>query len=89
MVMIMTIIANARPLTLQNHSGKMRMMKVSPRGLVVVVAAAIGPLKDLLTIVKRRKLQWYGHVSRSSGLEKNVLQDTVKRGRRQGRQRKR
>ena len=26
---------------------------------------AIGPHKDLLTIVKRRKLQWYGHVSRS------------------------
>ena len=26
---------------------------------------AIGPHEDLLTIVKRRKLQWYGHVSRS------------------------
>ena len=24
---------------------------------------AIGPHEDLLTIVKRRKLQWYGHVS--------------------------
>ena len=30
----------------------------------------IGPYEDLLTIVKRRKLQWYGHVSRSSGLAK-------------------
>ena len=39
-------------------------------------------------IVKRRKLQWYGHVSRSSGLAKTILQGTVKRGR-QGRQRKR
>ena len=29
----------------------------------------IGPHEDL-TIVKRRKLQWYGHVSRSSGLAK-------------------
>ena len=29
---------------------------------------AIRPHKDLLTIAKRRKLQWYGHVSRSSGL---------------------
>ena len=28
---------------------------------------AIRPHKDLLTIVKRRKLQWYGHVSCSSG----------------------
>ena len=28
------------------------------------IQQAIGPHKDLLTIVKRRKLQWYGHVSR-------------------------
>ena len=41
-----------------------------------------------LAIVKRRKLQWYGHVSRSSGLVKTILQGTVKGGRRQGRQRK-
>ena len=41
------------------------------------------------TIVKRRKLQWCGHVSRSSGLAKTILQGTVKGGRRQGRQRKR
>ena len=45
--------------------------------------------KTLLTIVKRRKLQWYGHVSRSSGLAKTILQGTTKGGRRQGRQRKR
>ena len=32
---------------------------------------------------------WYGHVSRSSGLAKTILQGTVKGGRRQGRQRKR
>ena len=31
------------------------------------IQQAIGP-QDLPTIVKRRKLQWYGHVSRSSGL---------------------
>ena len=40
-------------------------------------------------IVKRRKLQWYGRVSRSSGLAKTVLQGTVKGGRRQVGQRKR
>ena len=45
--------------------------------------------QDLLTIVKRHKLQWYGHVSRSSGLAKTILQGTVKGGRRQGGQRKR
>ena len=30
-------------------------------------------------------MQWYGHVSRSSGLAKTILQDTVKGGRRKGR----
>ena len=30
------------------------------------IQQAIGPHDDLLTTVKRRKLQWYGHVSRSS-----------------------
>ena len=49
---------------------------------------AIGPHEDILIIGKRRKLQWYGHVSRSSGLAKTIVQGTVKRGRRQGRQRK-
>ena len=53
------------------------------------IQQATGPHEDLLTIVKRRKLQWYGHVSRASGLAKTILQRTVKGGRRQGRQRKR
>ena len=30
------------------------------------IQKAIGPYEDILTIVKRRRLQWYGHVSRSS-----------------------
>ena len=50
---------------------------------------AIGPREDLLTIKERRKLQWYGHVSRSQGLAKTILQSTVKGGKRQVRQRKR
>ena len=53
------------------------------------IQQTIGPHKDLLTIIKRCKLQWYGHVSCSSGLAKTVLQGTVKGGRRQGGQRKR
>ena len=53
------------------------------------IQQAIGPHEDLLTIVKRRKLQRYGHVSRSSGLAKTILQGTMKGGRRQGRHRKR
>ena len=50
---------------------------------------AIGPHEGLLTIVKRRKLKWYGHVCRSSGPAKTILQGTVKGGRRQGRHKKR
>ena len=46
----------------------------------------IEPHEDPLTIVKRHKLQWYGHVSRSSGLAKTISQGTVKGGGRQGRQ---
>ena len=41
------------------------------------IQQAIGPHEDL-TIVKRRKLQWYGHVCHSSGLAKTFLQGTVK-----------
>ena len=53
------------------------------------IQQAIGPHEDLLTIIKRSKLQWYRHVCRSSGLAKTILQGTVKGGGKQGRQRKR
>ena len=53
------------------------------------IQQAIRPHEDLLTMVKRCKLQWYGHVSHSSGLAKTILQGTGKEGRRQGRQKKR
>ena len=71
-----------------------KILCISHRGHVTEevhanIQQAIGPHKDLLTIIKRHKLQWYGHVSRSSGLAKTTLQDTVKGERRQGRQRKR
>ena len=46
------------------------------------IQQAIGPHKDLLTIIKRCKLHWYGHVSCSSGLAKTILQGTVTGGRR-------
>ena len=47
---------------------------------------AIGVCDDLLTMVKKWKLRWYGHFSRSSGKAKTVLQGTVKGARRRGRQ---
>ena len=53
------------------------------------IQQAVRPHEDLLPIVKRRKLQWYGHVSCSLGLAKTILQGTVKGRRRQGKQRKR
>ena len=31
------------------------------------IQAAIGEYDELLTLVKKRKLRWFGHVSRSSG----------------------
>ena len=40
---------------------------------------AIGPYEDL-TSVKRRKLKWYGHVTRSSGLAKTVQREQYEEG---------
>ena len=53
------------------------------------IQQAIGPHEDLLAIVNRPKLQWYGHVLRSLSVAKTILQGTVKGEKRQGRQRKR
>ena len=38
------------------------------------IQKAIGPHEDLLTTVKRSRLQWNGHVFCSSGLAKTILQ---------------
>ena len=46
---------------------------------------AIGKFDDLLTVVKSRKLKWFGHVTRSEGLSKTILQGTVPGSRKQGR----
>ena len=51
------------------------------------IQAAIREYDELLTLVNKRKLRWFGHVSRSSGIAKTILQGTVKRKR--GRQKKR
>ena len=49
------------------------------------IRKAIGPYEELLPTVKRRKMKWYGHVTRASGLTKTVLQGAVRGGRRKGR----
>ena len=53
------------------------------------IRKANGPYEELMSTVKRRKMKWYGHVTRASGLAKTFLQGTVWGGRRRGRQRKR
>ena len=50
---------------------------------------ATGVYDELLTMVKKRKLRWYGYISRSSDMAKTILQGTVKGARRRGRQKKR
>ena len=44
------------------------------------IVNAIGPHEDFLTSVKRRKLKWYGHVTRSSGLAKTSYREQFKEG---------
>ena len=39
--------------------------------------------------MRKRKLRWYGHITRPTGLAKMILQSTVQGGRRKGRQKKR
>ena len=72
-----------------DHSYRERSRRVTYEEVRAKIQQAIGPHEDLQTIVKRHKLQWYGHVSHSSGLAKTILQGIVKRGVRQGRQRER
>ena len=45
------------------------------------IRQAIWPYDDVLTTVKKCELKWFGHVSRSSGLAKTILQGTVQGGR--------
>ena len=60
--------------------GTMHLIKdhVTNEEVCAKIQQEIGQHEDLLTIAKRRKLKWYRHVSRSSGLGKTILQDTMK-----------
>ena len=53
------------------------------------IQQATGPFENILEIVKRCKLKHYGHVSRSHGLAKTILQNTTNGKRKRGRQKKR
>ena len=53
-----------------------------------IIEHIIGPYEDLLATVRRRKLKWYGHVTRSYCLTKVILQGTVESSRRRDRPKK-
>ena len=56
------------------------------------IQTAIGEYDELLSLVKKQKLRWFGHVghvSRTSGLAKTFLQSTVEGKRKRGRQKRR
>ena len=40
------------------------------------IRQAVGPYDDILTMVKKRKLKSFGHVSRSAGLTKTITTTT-------------
>ena len=46
------------------------------------IRAAIGEYDELIAVVKKLKLRWFGHVSRSSGLANTILLGIVKGKRR-------
>ena len=48
----------------------------------------VGKQEELLTTVKRRKMAWFGHVTRHQNMSKTILQGTVPGARKRGRQRK-
>ena len=62
---------------------------ISNEQIRTMIRQEIGHYDDLLATVKKRKLEWYGHVTRSNGLAKTILQGTTRGGRKRGRQRKR
>ena len=51
------------------------------------IQAAIGEYDELLVLVRKRGLRWFGHVSRSSGLAGTILRGTVRGGGKGGRRR--
>ena len=53
-----------------------------------ISSSSTSPFTDILTTVKRRKLKWYGHVTRGDGLAKIILQGNVEGKRSRGRPKK-
>ena len=68
-----------------------RILKISYRdhitniSVMQAITKAAGPQEPLLATVKCQKLQWFGHTTRHNTLAKEILQGTVKGGRKRGR----
>ena len=62
---------------------------VTTEEVLYKIQDVVGNHDGLLSIVEKRKLRWHVHISRPSGMNKPILQGTVKGTRRRGRQRKR
>ena len=58
---------------------------ISNEQIRTMIRQEIGHYDDLLATVKKRKLEWYGHVTRSKGLSKTILQGTTRGGKERGR----
>jgi hypothetical protein len=52
------------------------------------VYSLVGYQEPLLATIKRRKLAWFGHVTRHDTLSKTIMQGTLEGGRKRGRQKK-
>ena len=72
-----------------------RLLKISYTDHVTIeevyrkIQAPTEEYDKLMILVKKRKLRWFGHVSRYSGLATTILQDTVKGKTKRSRQKKR
>ena len=65
-----------------------RLLNITSEEVRRKIQSAIEEYNEL-TMVKKQKLRWFDHVSRSSRLAKTMLQGTVNGKRRTGRQNKR
>ena len=58
------------------------MIVVTNEEVCNTIRHKVGHYKDLLTIIKKRKLKWYGRVTRANSLFTTILQGSVQCGRR-------
>ena len=62
--------------------------RISNTDLHLKISEILGNTDSLMNTIKKRKLKWYGHLTRSNGLSKTILQGTIEGKRKQGRPKK-